>query len=146
MGKSLKEYGDMMKNNKKEDEAKVKEKSAAAAFEEDYEEPELTADDDIQLSELPISPMILEKELERGHLIALRAQEEFIYVVQDDENNRYHLFTHTFGEEAAGRIGDALGLYVRLLDSAFKAFVAGEEGEELMRERLSEWTRGGSLL
>jgi|GEM_PF-4295431 len=102
MGKSLKEYGDMMKNNRQEDEAKAK--SAADAFGDgEYEEPELTADDDIQLSEIPISPMILEKELKRGHLIAMRAQEEFIYVVEDKENERYHLFTHTFGEEAAGR-------------------------------------------
>ena len=50
------------------------------------------------------------------------------------------------GEEAAGRIGDALSLYVRLLDGAFKAFVAGEENETAMQARLAGWAGADCLL
>ena len=99
MGRSLKDYGNVMN-------IKASEKRTKPLTEEDYvdeEDPVLTVNDDIQLSEIPISPMILEKEVHKGHLIALRSQEEFIYIVENPEKERFHLFTHTFGEEAAGR-------------------------------------------
>ncbi|MBR6258695.1 MAG: hypothetical protein IKR21_00605 [Oscillospiraceae bacterium] len=99
MGKSLKDYGNVLNINPKDNKTKP-------LTEEDYvdeEDPVLTVQDDIQLSEIPISPMILEKEVHKGHLIALRSQEEFIYIVENPEKERFHLFTHTFGEEAAGR-------------------------------------------
>lgn len=95
-GKSLKDFGKFNKNGEN-NENNIKSPEEYL----DEEDPVLTMDDELQLSTIPISPMILEKELHKGHLVALRAQEEFIYVVEDGE--RFHLFTHTFGEETAGR-------------------------------------------
>ena len=130
MGKSLKDYGNVLNIN-------ASEKKKKPLTEEDYvdeEDPVLTVQDDIQLSEIPISPMILEKEVHKGHLIALRSQEEFIYIVENPEKERFHLFTHTFGEEAAGRRDckndensmDMIKQMMRVADAAYSCIYCKE--------------------
>lgn len=58
-------------------------------------------DEEIQLSTIPLQTKIVMQELEKGHLVAIRSKNDFLYILED--GTRYKLFTHTVGEKEAGK-------------------------------------------
>ena len=58
-------------------------------------------EENLQLSTIPVDPKFAIKELEKGHLIAVRSGNEFMYIIE--QAGQYRMFTHTVGAKEAGK-------------------------------------------